>query len=303
MRTTDTGLAVAALFESGFAQVRTDDNSQSLRVIRHYFNLLLSDPAAKAAFTISPELYQRDEVGEPYELGILTKKQGGTKEGAAVGFFDQAAGRKTDDPNKEQFHFSTDLYSLVIPSWKMRYYPFLFAISELNHSAITLVHELVAECDRMNATLPKERAYEAVLSERLGSMVAITRLIRYGEVEGDLPDAKVHRDRDFLTVHHYSSQPGLVLFDKDKRQHCCDETSPYSAIVFTGEKFWVVTRGKFGPGAVHGVLDERRKRGSRVGDPRLVAVTFVHIGMMSDDCAWLKEHVGDIKLDQQDYRL
>ena len=144
-------------------------------------------------------------------------------------------------------------------------------------------------------------ANTGTLSERLSSTQVITRLIRYEDIAGVLPDAQVHRDRALFTFHHYASAIGLCLFDKKKQPHHVEEMNPRSLTIFTGEKFWGITRGVFGTGVSHGAIDQRRVAGIRVKKRRFVIVTFVHALLTKEDEAWIRSNISKIRLNQKHY--
>lgn len=293
--------AVQDMQAQGFTTLSCKDMSQTIAIASRGFAALLADPAARAAFTIPSDAYPKDELGEPYELGILEEKCGEYKDVARLGFFDQAAGRVVDDVRKDRFHYAPKLLQLLPREVRLEHGGFLASLALLNTLAVEAVCQLTREFEKMKWSF--RRSYPLSLSSRLQYAFPITRIIRYGENNSALPDAQVHRDRDYLTVHHFSSVAGLSLFDNQNKAYTIPETDPRSVSVFTGEKFWALTRGVFGTGVPHGVFDLRRKHGAPRNSHRFVVVTFVHLPLDPADVAWLLEHKADIKLSGADYQL
>lgn len=296
-------LAAAAIRAQGFASLPVRDMSDRLAVIRRGLWRILNDEsgAMQRAFTIDPSRYERDELDEPLEIGILKKKKGRVKQGKELGFFDRAAGRQKDDPNKERFHYAPSLLALISEETRSAHAKFLTALSDINTEAHNIALVFASEMDRVNGMLPREHlsTYVGSFVERITSSCTITRLVRYRHVAGRVSDAKVHRDRDFLSVHHYSNASGLCFFDKkDDRIEVDNEVDPSSVSIFTGEKFWAVTRGVFGTGALHGVFDRRRAQESLLDEERFAVVSFIHVPLETRDLLWLRAHLDEIHIDQ-----
>jgi hypothetical protein len=285
---------VTELRACGFTSLRSENMKPVVDVAIAEFTHILDDPDARRIFTIPEAQYQRDELGEPYELGILPKKSGEEKSPDKMGFFDKATRRTVDDPLKDRFHYAARLLHLLRPEDRTKYASFMSALDELSKSALSIVRQIAEEFDRVKAQHSRYKSYPGSLTERMYGAVAITRLLRYGKAF-----AKVHRDRDGFSVHHYSSHSGLYLFDKKKKAHGIEETSPYSRSVFTGEKFWAATRGLFGTAVPHGV-----EASAYIPPiPRFAIVTFIHIALTPADVKWLSEHVKEIEIDASLFKM
>lgn len=289
--------AAEDLCSKGFTVVPVEDMEDALLLANKGFERVLNTPWLRELFTIPETCWKRDELGEPYEIGLLRKKQGEQKQPDAEGFFDQASGRKYNDANKDRFHYSDDLMLHLPQNYQS---DFLAGVVSLNKVAREVADMLLIALMKNYQFISAIDSPETLI-DRCEQMTVTTRLIRYGAVSGLSPDAQVHRDRCTITVHHWSNQAGLRLFDKEHNVHLTTETDSTQVTVFTGEKFWAMTRGIFGTGAPHGVRDERRITGEYDETPRFVAVSFVHIPLTEADCQWMKEHVGEIKLNQSLY--
>ncbi len=293
-----------SLRDRGFVEFSVPDMSHEIGVIVRGFADLLADEESVVAMSFPENSYVRDEFGEPFEFGILAPKTGGEK-GDRAGFFDTVSGRKTEDANKRRFHYLTSLITAVPSHLFERHFDLFAALEALNRSAMEVAIGIARALDEDNPDMPLARRYVGSLARRLEGGVAVTRLIRYGNIAGNAPDAQVHRDRGFLTVHAYASAPGLVIYDgEDRPTRIRGETDPTSVAVFTGEKFWGSTRGKLGFGAPHGVYDARR--GEPQGSPRedrITIVTFVHDRLTWGDKKWMRHHAKELYLDQNRFRV
>lgn len=287
------------IFNKGFTTIAVDNMEEAFLLASEGFEVLLNTPWLRQLFTIPENQWKRDELGEPYEIGLLDKKRGELKESDTEGFFDKAAGRKYNDVNKERFHYSDDLLNYLPNNYQSG---FLTGVKSLNNTARLVVERLFNAFMRDYQFISAIESPETLI-DRCEHMMVTTRLIRYGAVSGTALDAQVHRDRCTITVHHWSNHAGLRVFDRQQIPHLTDETDPASVTVFTGEKFWGMTRGVFGTGVPHGVLDERRIQNVHNETPRFVAVSFVHVPLTLGDCAWMKAHLADIKIDQSLYEM
>lgn len=298
MNTFELARSVSELRARGFTSFDCENMMSAVRIAINGLNHILDDPDARRLFTIPEVQYPRDELGEPYEMGILPKKSGEEKLPDEMGFFDRAAGRTDDDPLKDRFHYTPKLLHLLHSTDRGRHAEFFAAVESFNRQALALVSELAGEFDRKKAAHPGVWGYPGTLLGRMRNAVAITRLLRYEKAY-----AKVHRDRDGFSVHHYSSHPGLYLFDKKKVAHTIDETNPRSLAVFTGEKFWAVTRGRFGTGVPHGVSSLGKSSVASRIIPRYAIVTFIHINLSAADVGWLHEHLNQIEIDAALFKM
>ncbi len=287
----------------GFTSIPVTNSMPSIRGAYEGFQSILGSFELQKEFTINPLEYNHDELGEPYEVGLLQEKKGELKIGKAAGFFDKAAGRMSEDAHKHRFHYSRVLRSKLSSDVTLKHEHFLSSLANLNEGALVYTKAIASEIDKRNILLSETdpKKYLGTLSERLINAQVITRLIRYEDIEGSLPDAQVHRDRALFTFHHYASAIGLCLFDKKKQSHHVDEMSPRSLTIFTGEKFWGITRGVFGTGVPHGAIDQRRTAGIHVKKKRFVIVSFVHSLLTKEDQAWIRSHISKIRLNQKQY--
>lgn len=113
------------------------------------------------------------------------------------------------------------------------------------------------------------------------------RVLRYLPIEqSGLPDARVHLDRSFLTVHWLSTQRGLVLFDPQRKKHTAREDDTGTVTLFPGKKFAALTNGVHGLGTPHGVKNPNRS----IAEDRYALVAFVHLPLDDNDVVWLKEN-------------
>ena len=299
-------LACYGIRSHGFGTLPVEDMSLQLEIIRRGLWRILDDKtgAMQKAFSIDPSHYQLDEFGEPYEIGILPKKEGRVKEGATLGFFDKAAGRTRDDPRKERFHYMTRLPMFLSQETRLEHDDFLKALRTINLQARRIALEVAREMDRVNRMFPEghQSIYPRDLFPLVRRSSIITRLVRYHHVKGLASDAQVHRDRALLSVQEFSNVPGLCLFTREGKVQAGNETDPASIIVFTGEKFWAVTRGVFGTGVPHGVYDLRREGEAPVEEERFAVVSFVHIPLIQKDVSWLTSRISELKIDQEKYK-
>ncbi len=285
----------------GFSSIEVSDMRTHLLTAHTELARILQDPTARKIFTISAEKYERDELGEPYEIGIL-ERSGRVKQESEKGLFDRAAGREYDDPNKEMFHYSPALLQVLSADHRREYLAFLTALAEINSQAVCIVRHVVREIGKKHRSGLPGRPCRS-LEDLLDGSTAITRLIEYGSVDGGVLDAQVHRDRDFVTVHHYSSEPGLYVFDKERNSYQTPEQATNVATVFTGEKFWGRTRGKYGAATPHGVYRNCRNRNVISTEKRFVAVTFVHSRLTRKDTEWIQDNLDKIGINQSQYKI
>jgi hypothetical protein len=89
----------------------------------------------------------------------------------------------------------------------------------------------------------------------------------------------VHIDRNCVTIHWWSSRPGLYVFGPDGRKYSTNETAQDRIAMFPGKKFVGLTDCKYGLGTPHGVVD--RMRAESLED-RFAIVTFVHSALTKE---------------------
>jgi hypothetical protein len=250
-------------------------------------------------FRIPESEYQHDEVGEPMEVGLLYAKNGTKKEKETLGFFDKHAGRTHEDPHKHRFHYQRGLEDRFSPRIRTAYAAFFTALNDINKSARNAALAVAKGIDAKERTLPKEeRSYKGSLIGRIRQDRVITRLIRYEDIvdrtttNGKLLDAQTHRDRCCFTVHHYANARGLFLANRNGTRIWTNETTPKERLIFTGEKFWAVTQGRYGTGILHGVHDSRALDAQQAVNQtqRFVVVSFVHCALLPLDIEYFKEN-------------
>ena len=200
-------------------------------------------------------------------------------------------GRK-DDERKYVFHYrkglEADFRRRRAPV--KRYEAFFLSCEALDTAAYEMALEVGRLFDRWNRS---RAGYPGSLEERIREGYCITRILRYLPREGGAPDAKVHFDHACITVHWWSSHPGLSLFDRRGNPIKVAETSTDRIAVFTGRGFVGATRGVFGQGIPHGVRDPRRDGGSSGFGDRYAIVSFIHCALSEDDRAWMQAHESD----------
>jgi hypothetical protein len=273
--------------------------------VQRDFWKILDNEARQDLFCIPEETYEKDERGDELEIGLLKKRTGGTK--SELTLLEIAEGRLAYDSNKYRFHFAHDLL-LALKHEKALlhdYRSFLSNCALFNERAqeiARLIARAFDECnDRRRTT---SVCYPDSLEERIIKSKTITRLLRYEQAFGVTPDASLHRDRSCFTIHWLSSHPGLTLFDHSGQVVHVHETDPRRILVFPGTKFWGVTRGLYGSGALHGVRDKRRSLVSQqVNDQRFAIVSFVHCALTPDDVAWMNTHLHTLTIERTHYVL
>lgn len=246
------------------------------------------------SFFIPPGEYAHDERGDELEVGLLAKRTGEQK--AAPSPTEIAEGRTHYDGNKWRFHYGDELNSKLPGELRAQYRDFLSACRLLNDRGRYMAFRLAEAFDAANTGTKK---YPGSLAERMKEGRAYTRVLRY-------EDTKETR---------------LVLFDHRKAPIHSKESDPRHVIMFTGTKFWAVTRGLFGTGTIHGVYSEEsaafdaslhRDRDcmtihwiSKCDEEgnRLAVVTFVHCALYPEDIEWFEAHIGDLAIDAASYRL
>lgn len=295
--------AFERIIRDGFCEIAWPSvRSLTDRVKRGYWRLLDRDNL-RHHFEIPSHEYDHDELGNPLEIGLLDKRKGAEKKELTP--LEIAEGRKHYDANKCVFHYNEDLLSrlrkqrgLVEESSDI-----FGPCAQLNIDASHIARAIGALFDEKNAQ-KRTGHYPGSFAESIVDSLATTRLLRYERPKGKVPDASPHRDRCAITVHWISSHPGLGLFAPDGRLLTANETDPEKILIFPGQKFWGATRGIYGTGTLHGVLDRRRMEGKRTSRSyRFVAVTFVHSKLDPETVAWMTANWNDLRIDPDDYKL
>lgn len=246
------------------------------------------------SFFIAPDEYARDERGDELEVGLLAKRTGGAK--AAPSPTEIAEGRTHYDSNKWRFHYGDELAAKLPCDLRAQYRDFLGACRILNDRGRYMATRLAEAFDAVNSGKVR---YPGSLAERMKGSRAYTRILRYEDTK----------------------ETQLVLFDHRKAPICSKESDPRHVLMFTGTKFWAVTRGMYGTGTVHGVYSKQSaafdaslhrdrdcitihwiSRSDGEGN-RLAIVTFVHCTLYPEDIEWFDAHIGDLAIDTASYRL
>lgn len=189
------------------------------------------------------------------------------------------------DDRKFRFQFTPEMVpdvppdALDVPEVRRM----LQALGRIEARACTIAHAALESYDTENTG---GREYRGSLAALLHGGRCITRVLRYRDRTDAAPDAKPHIDRSLLTVHNWSSHPGLRVLTPHGNVRMVRETSPKSVTLFGGEKLFALSRGVLGFGTPHGVRDERRVHGTRSED-RYAIVSFVHPITRLCDANWL----------------
>lgn len=294
----------AQIVEEGYAELPCESIAGVVGAAERGFTHFLYDESdeRREYFRAHSSEYPIDELGDELEFGFLETRKGGKK--ATLSALESAEGRHTYDANKERFHNSSALIAylrvvhpeiadeLIEAHWK-----FLSAGARLNMMAQLYASGIAAVFDEMNA----ERlggCYPGSMLSRVSLGSSVTRHLSYRPLGDDpAPDAQVHRDRSCWTFHWRSSHRGLVLFDHAKMPVRPDETSCENLLVFPGTKFWSITRGKFGTGALHGV------KSMRGAEDRHATVSFEHPYLTREDVLWHRAHQGALRFDPAEFPL
>jgi len=200
--------------------------------------------------------------------------------------WDRGAGlwRRAKDESKFFYHLHGDQPNKDALSGIPEYESFFEGCDLLNtyaHQLVIRVAEMFDMHDRKNGT-----AYPSSLAEKFRNGTVVTRVLRYLERSERSVDAAIHLDRSGMTVHWYSSHPGLAIIDNRGHPQRIRETALDTIALFPGKKFAATTRGVYGPGTLHGV---RAERNDGVRADRFAVVTFVHPRLDPEDVIFLKE--------------
>jgi hypothetical protein len=162
-----------------------------------------------------------------------------------------------------------------------RYEDFFANLSSINDKAFEIATTFAELWDAVHGTT-------APLLQRLDARCFVTRVLRYLPRERGMPDATVHIDRSCLTIHWWANRAGLYIFGPDKEKRTVLETQHDHVCLFPGMKFAAATKGVFGSGTPHGVVDNDRDRDGV--DDRIAVVSFVHCRLTQKEASWLKLH-------------
>ncbi len=286
----------ASIIHENWSQTPSRSFAHLVRRIQNGFARILDDESQHAPFLISEALYERDENGEEYEVGLLPKRTGGVKR--VLTPTEAIEGRKSYDTNKWRFHYGDDLLPHLAGQTEVlrAHRDFLSACRIMNNRGAYLATQLARAFDQCG--------YPGNLEAKFAKGKAFTRVLRYEQPQGNAPDAGLHRDRSALTFHWYSSHSGLVLFNQAGNPMQGNETDPRAVMTFPGTKFWAMTRGRYGKGTIHGVRDNRRDlQAATTNQARYAIVTFVHSMLDPDDVLFMREHLPELRIDQGAYRI
>jgi len=262
--------------------------------IQRGFWRIIDDEPTRECFRIPESEYRRDERGDELEVGLLAKRTGEQKKIQTP--VEIAEGRTHNDANKWRFHYGDELVRKLSPDVRAEHRDFLSACRTLNDRGRKMAYSLAVAFDALNSGTKK---YPGSLAERVKGSQAYTRLLRYEDTK----------------------ETQLVLFDHRCRPIHSQESDPRHVIMFTGTKFWAVTRGIYGGGTVHGVYSAHSREFdaslhrdrdcmtihwiSKCDEHghRLAIVTFVHCMLEPEDVTWFDVHVGDLAIDPALYKL
>ncbi len=289
------------IIERGFAEVPWGD-------LRPLFNqaqlglerlILKETETRRQHFRVPDQLWQRDEIGEEYEIGLLVKRRGDKKKQLSI--LEASEKRLRFDGNKYRFHYHSSLLEHLYQKDRSiisTYADLLGPCALFNAAGYHIALAMSALFDELNRKEATGKQYPgSLLAQTLQSMV-VTRLLQYMVSPALGVDAAVHRDRGCFTMHWLSSNPGLVLFDHEGKARSAHEHDPHMMLIFPSVKFWVITRERFGLGLFHGAKDTRRDSGALAEEAmRYVAVTFSHAALGTDDLSWLTQHIDDPRLE------
>ncbi len=286
----------ADLVSQFYAEIETPSIGRLVRTLCRGFDRMILDESHRHRFTVNPLHFAHDETGEELEFGLM-RRVGSAK--SVLSEQEIAEGRTTHDRNKWVFHYAPELmeYLEVDPDLKREYDGFLRACQTLHQRARAYAHLLAQAFDAVPHRYPESMA------SKVAHAPAYTRLLRYDVVPSKVMDAGLHRDRSAFTVHHFSSHPGLVLFDRALQPVAGSETDVRKALIFPGLKFWMATRGEYGTGTIHGVRDLRRDEavpGAQTS--RYAMVSFVHTKLSPGDLEFFASRKTELMIDPRIHR-
>jgi hypothetical protein len=284
--------AVSTIAAHGFVELPWNPAwvaSQAGRARESFWNLLASPER---------DLFAYRKATEADDQGLFDRNGEAKKELSLR----EAAEKSTAYDNKWFFHcYPWTREALQDQGAPVEKFAGLFnACEHFNHAAMRLALALGHGLDEINETAP-QRHYPGRLVDRFTRSKVVTRLLRYKSKAADAPLGKVHRDRCGITVHWYSSHPGLRVFEADKRPVLVHDDDPGRVLAFLSENAWAATRGLFGTGVLHGASNLVHGVGSE--DERFVAVTFVHCKLDEADLQWKESHRNELEINPADYPL
>lgn len=257
-----------SLMEDGYVEFETSEVAADFSLIKDGMRYITNDPRFLAA--LPWRIHEADAYGPAYE---------------------QETGLRAPEPHKQDYKYVLQFTPDMVMDRSVLSEPIVRSL----FAALGRIDEHAREAAlHVAVALDRRRRFPHSIATALESGRVITRVLRYLPKRDETPDAKVHIDRSFLTVHYWSSHPGLRIFDPRGGIVPVRETSSRDIVVFPGRKFAALSRGTLGYGTPHGVRDERRKNGSHGGEDRYAIVSFVHPKSTVEDAAWLHAHRDEI---------
>lgn len=299
--------AVEQVADRGFVEIPCTSVQRLFDQARTGFTRLLLEGTKehRTAFRVPVRDWERDEISEPIEYGLLPERRGKAKK--TLTRLERAENRRRADPNKKLLHYHPRLLMRLFeqdPSLISLYADLLGSCGIFNSAAHNIALALSYEFDAKNEKRPAKKQYPGSLFMQTHMGETVTRLLRYAVVQKSKFDAGVHRDRGCWTVHAHSSHPGLGVFDRKGQLVSVNENDPKHILLFPGVKWSIVTRYFYGLGLFHGAKDTRRQTAeSLVGAIRDVTVSFAHCRLSDGDLKWFYAQPNDSRLDTKQYQL
>lgn len=271
---------IEQLLDMGFAELPIDPG-----FLGHYAPIIYDGLVGRHGIVNDPQrerfhtsIRRDDELKEDMESGLMRRK---------------------DDESKWQFHYHCDIEGWLrgqgAPVADFR--PFWDSCKVLDDAA----HMIGIEVGRQFDLAMSDKS---TLQAEIRNGLRLTRTLDYLPDKPDptAPDAKGHYDRGTLTVHWESTEPGLVVCDREGNHHRMNETNRGTVLLFWGRKFGLMYEHLCGiVGTPHGVRDTGRT--TRGGTNRRAAVSFVHGTLTPTAAARYNANKAHYKLDTNRYRF
>jgi hypothetical protein len=205
-----------------------------------------------------------DEVGWDRDIGLYERK---------------------DREHKWFFHYEVKA-KVALPAAIPGYELFFKALGQCSEEAVRIATAVAAACDRVLG------ANNAPLSEQIARGFVMTRVLLYKPIPALVQDASDHFDRSGLTIHWCTTNPGLVVYDTDRRRYRVAECETSRVAVFPGKKFPGFYQDANLIRGLHGVADARRDTAefNEHAAPRVSLVSFVHPTLTPDMVRWIRGH-------------
>lgn len=274
------------MLSRGFAETNIDTSilAQHIAPIRDGMRRLTSSDEALQLFP--HKVIAIDEMGWDQEVGLIRRTGG-------------VAPKKIEE--KFFFHYIPRANWSEEEMGGRDFREFVESCDAINTAAKKIALALASEIDAIHSDESAERREFAA---QMKDAHCVTRVLRYLErpAEEKSADAFTHIDRGAITVHWWSSHPGLVVFDRNGQPHRVAENEWDKIAVFAGKKFGGFFGGRYGFGTPHGVRDPRRATGVRDGD-RFAIVSFVHVRLAPEMVEWMHARKADIKAFEDSHAL